>query len=163
MPKNGSNSTYWIIVGSIDNFRKSAELGFTIQGLKSRHRKKAERMKPGDKIIYYVTGIKGFGGIATITSDYFESHDRIWKSGDPKKEGEDYPFRVKIEPDVILPEGDFAEAEPVARKMTYVSRYPAENWTLAFQGNVHEISEGDYKLIRQAIEANVPAGAARGS
>ena len=37
---------YWIIVGSIDNFRKSAEMGFTLQGLKSRHRKKAERMAP---------------------------------------------------------------------------------------------------------------------
>jgi len=163
MPDTSGTPTYWIIVGSIDNFRKTAELGFTIQGMKSRHRKKAERMKPGDKIIYYVTGIKGFGGIATITSEYFESHDRIWKSGDAKKEAEDYPFRVKIEPDVILSEGEFVEAEPLARKMTYVSRYPAENWTLAFQGNVHEINEGDYNLIRRAIEANVPAGAARGS
>jgi hypothetical protein len=155
--------TYWIIVGSIDNFRKSAELGFTIQGMKSRHRKKAERMKPGDKIIYYVTGLKAFGGISTITSDYFESHERIWKSGDPKKDAEDYPFRVKIEADVILPESEFVEAEGVARQMTYVSKWPAENWTLAFQGNVHEIGKGDYTLIRQAIEANVPAGAASGT
>jgi predicted RNA-binding protein len=163
MAEASANPTYWIIVGSIDNFRKSAELEFTVQGMKSRHRKKAERMKPGDKIVYYVTGLKAFAGISTITSDYFESHERIWKSGDPKKEAEDYPFRVNSNPDVILPESDFVEAEGVARKMTYVSKWPAENWTLAFQGNVHEIGEGDYNLIRQAIEANVPAGAARGS
>jgi hypothetical protein len=154
---------YWIIVGSIDNFRRTAELGFTIQGMKSRHRKKAERMKSGDKIIYYVTGLKKFAGISTITSDYFESHERIWKSGDPKKDAEDYPFRVYIQPDVVLPESEFVMAEVVARKMIYVSKWPAENWTLAFQGNVHEIGESDYKLIRQAIEANVPAGVARGT
>ena len=163
MPEPNGGPTYWIIVGSIDNFRRTAELGFTIQGMKSRHRKKAERMEPGDKIVYYVTGLKAFAGISTITSDYFESHERIWKSGDPKKDAEDYPFRVKIEPDVILPESEFVEAEGVARQMSYVSKWPAENWTLAFQGNVHEIIEGDYKLIRQAIEANVPAGVARGS
>jgi hypothetical protein len=113
-------------------------------------------MEPGDKIIYYLTGIKAFGGIATITSPYFESHERIWESGDPKKAAEDYPFRVKIEPDLILDADDFVPAEPVARQMTYVSKWPEKNWTLAFQGNVHEIGEGDYRLIREAMEARVP-------
>jgi predicted RNA-binding protein len=163
MSDQNGEPTYWIIVGSIENFRRTAELGFTIQGMKSRHRKKAERMKAGDKIIYYVTGLKAFAGISTIASDYFESHERIWKSGDPKKDAEDYPFRVNIQADVILPESEFVEAEPLARKMIYVSRYPVENWTLAFQGNVHEINEGDYQLIRQAIEANVPASVSHGS
>jgi predicted RNA-binding protein len=163
MTETNATPTYWIIVGSIDNFRRSADLGFTVQGMKSRHRKKAERMKPGDRIIYYVTGLKAFAGIATITSNYFESHDQIWKSGDPKKDAEDYPFRVKIEPDVILPETDFVAAEGVARQMTYVSKWPAENWTLAFQGNVHEIGESDYALIRQGIESHVPTGTPRGS
>jgi hypothetical protein len=149
--------TYWIIVGSVDNFQKTAEHHFTVQGIKSRHRKKAERMEPNDKIIYYLTGIKAFGGIATITSPYFESHERIWESGDPKKAAEDYPFRIKIEPDLILDGDDFVPAEPVARQMTYVSKWPAKNWTLAFQGNVHEIGEDDYRLIRDAMEARVPA------
>jgi hypothetical protein len=153
---------YWIVVGSIDNFRKTAELGFTLQGLKSRHRKKAERMRPGDKLAWYVTGFKAFAGVATITSLYFESHDRIWQSGDPKKAAEDYPFRVRIEPDVVLPEEDFLPAEGVARRMSYVAKWPAENWTLAFQGNVHEIGEADFRLIREAIDARVPVGAASG-
>jgi hypothetical protein len=130
-----------------------------VQGIKSRHRKKAERMKPGDKIIYYVTGIKAFAGVTTITSPYFESHDRIWQSGDPKKAAEDYPFRVNIEPDFVLDEVDFLSAEGVARRMTYASKWPAENWTLAFQGNVHEIGEDDYRLIRGELEARIPATA----
>jgi len=153
---------YWIIVGSIDNFRKSAELGFTVQGLKSRHRKKAERMEPGDKLVYYVTGVKAFGGIATVKSPYFESHERIWTSGDPKKAAEDYPFRVEIEPDLILPEDEFVPAEGIALQMEYAAKWPAANWTLAFQGNVHEIGEQDYDLIRAAIERRAAAGVAAG-
>jgi hypothetical protein len=163
MTESTSTPNYWIIVGSIDNFERTKELGFTIQGMKSRHRKKAERMKAGDKIVYYVTGIKAFAGIATIESEYFESHDQIWKSKDPKKEAEDYPYRVKIKGDCILPQEDFVPAEGVARQMTYVSKWPAENWTLAFQGNVHEIGEGDYALLRQAIESHVPTGTTRGA
>ena len=163
MAAEGTGPTYWIIVGSIENFRKTAELGFTVQGMKSRHRKKAERMRPGDKLVWYVTGVKAFAGVATIASEYFEGHDRIWQSGDPKKAAEDYPFRVRIAPDVVLSEDGFLPAEGVARKMAYVAKWPAENWTLAFQGNVHEIGEADYRLIRDAIEARVPAGAAAGS
>ena len=154
---------YWIVVGSPENFARTAELGFTVQGLKSRHRKKAERMKPGDKIIYYITGQKAFGGIATVESPYFESHEPIWRSGDAKKASEDYPFRVEISPDVILPSEDAVPAEGVARRMAYVAKWPAANWTLAFQGNVHEIGEDDYRLVRDAIEAAAPVGAGAGS
>lgn len=150
---------YWIVVGSPENLARTAELGFTVQGLKSRHRKKAERMKPGDKIVYYVTGRKAFGGIVTIESPYYEDHSPIWKSSDPKKDAEDYPFRVRISPDLILPLDDAVPAEGVARQMAYVAKWPANNWTLAFQGNVHEINAGDYGLIRDAIEAASLAGA----
>ena len=151
--------TYWIIVGSPDNFVRTADHGFTVQGFKSRHRKKAERMKPGDKIVYYLTGRKAFGGIVTIDSPYFESHERIWESGDPKKAAEDYPFRVRISPDVVFSVMDAIPAEPIAREMSYVAKWPAANWTLAFQGNVHEINEDDFRLIRDAMAAAVPVGA----
>ena len=142
---------YWIIVGSPANFARTRQLGFTVQGIKSRHRKKAERMQPGDKIAYFVTGLKAFAGTAAITSPFFESHDLIWSSGDPTKAEEDYPYRVSIAADLLLDEGAFVDAEPIARQMEYARKWPAANWTLAFQGNVHAIGEGDFMLIRQAI------------
>ena len=144
---------YWIVVSSVDNFHRTKDLEFTIQGLKSRHRKKAEQMRPGDKIIYYCTGVKSFAGVSTITSEYFESDEKIWESGNKKRAGEDYPFRVKIERDLVLDDAEFVSAEPLARQMTYAKKWPAEHWTLAFQGNVHLVPEEDYDLIRKAIEA----------
>lgn len=144
---------YWIVVSSVDNWHRTKGLGFTIQGLKSRHRKKAEQMKPGDKIVYYCTGVKAFAGVSTITSTYFESDEKIWESGNKKRAGEDYPFRVQIEGDLALDDADFVSAEPLARQMVYASKWPAEHWTLAFQGNVHLVPEGDYALLRAAIES----------
>lgn len=151
--------TYWVIVGSPENFAATRERGFTVQGVKSRHRRKAEQMRPGDKLIYYLTGVKGFGGIATVTSEYFEDHTPIWRSKDPKKAAEDYPYRVEIEPDVILPEGEYVPAEPLARAMEYTQKWPPSNWTLAFQGNVHKVNQHDYELIREALVAASAAAA----
>jgi hypothetical protein len=163
MATEAAGPSYWIIVGSIDNYRRTQEHAFAVQGMKSRHRKKAERMRPGDKIVYYLTGAKAFAAVTTITSTYFESHERIWVSGDPKKDTEDYPFRVNTRPDVVLDPEVAVTAEPIARAMEYVSKWPADNWTLAFQGNVHQIGEADYRLIRSAIEVSAPVEASIGS
>lgn len=148
-----STPSYWIVVSSVDNWQRTKDLGFTIQGLKSRQRKKAGQMKPGDRIVAYVTGLKAFAGVLTITSEYFESDERIWESGNKKRAGEDYPFRVHIEKDLWLENDAFVSAEPLARRMEYASKWPAEHWTLAFQGNVHLIPQGDYDLIRAEIES----------
>jgi predicted RNA-binding protein len=149
MPTN----TNWIIVGSIENFRTTREHEFTIQGIKSRHRKKAEQMQPGDRIAWYVTGVKAFAGTATITSEYFEDHTPIWKSTNKKRDAETYPFRFNIKPDVVLDEDDFIDAEPVARQMRHVSKWPAENWTLAFQGNIRPVDDDDFALVESAVRA----------
>ena len=148
---------YWIIVSSIDNWHRTAEHGFTVQGMKSRHRKKAERMQPGDKIAYYITGLKAFAGVATITSTFYEDRAPIWTSSNKKKGDEDYPFRVHIEADLVLDETDFVPAEGVARRMIYASKWPAANWTLAFQGNVHSIPAEDFQLIHEALAQRVAA------
>jgi hypothetical protein len=140
---------YWIIVGSPDNFEKTEAHGFSVQGMKARQRRKAERMADGDKFVWYITGEQAFAGYATITGPCFEDHEPIWKG---KKEGEDYPWRVPMSKDVVLPATHRIPAEPVARKMTYVAKWPPEYWRLAFQGNVHEIPESDFDLLRAEIE-----------
>lgn len=152
-------SKFWIIVSSPDNWQRTEALGFTVQGLKSRHRKKAEKMHAGDKLVCYVTGLKSFTGILTVESDYYEEHDNpIWVSGNKNKAAEDYPFRVKVSKDIWLPVAEVVDAEPLARQMEYAKKWPAANWTLAFQGNVHPIDEGDYQLIRNAIELAAAVG-----
>jgi predicted RNA-binding protein len=151
-PHPGTQPQYWIVVSSLDNWHKTVEHDFTVQGMKSRHRKKADQMTPGDKIIYYCTVVKAFAGITTITSEAFEDHTPIWVSGNTKKAGEDYPYRVQIERDLALGDDDLVPAEPIARQMVYASKWPAANWTLAFQGNVHNVPREDYELIRAEIE-----------
>jgi len=141
--------TNWLLVSSAVNFEKSRALGFTVAAMKSRHRRKWERVGPGDRILFYLTGVKAFGGVCRVTGAPFESHDLVWTS--EGKPAEDYPWRFPTEPIVMLDADRFVPAEPLAREMTYTQRWPAENWTLAFQGNVHELSDADAALVESAI------------
>src|SRR5205085_663381 len=97
---------YWIITTSPDNVRRTAAHGWKLQGFKTRQRKNVmERMRPGDRLAYYLTGIKAIGALATVTGEPFEDHTPIWVS--EGKPGEDYAWRVAIRPDVTLAEHEW--------------------------------------------------------
>src|SRR5438874_235214 len=89
-----------IVVGSEENMRIAESRGFDVFGFKSTRRSEVSRMKPGDRLIFYLTKIMKFGGLAEVRSDYFEDHSKVFKS--ESKPGEDYPFRVKAKPITIL-------------------------------------------------------------
>ncbi|HSR25990.1 MAG TPA: hypothetical protein VLW53_20725, partial [Candidatus Eisenbacteria bacterium] len=71
------NAQYWMIVSSLENFRKTQERSFAVQGLKTRHRRRAEMMRPGDRLLFYVTGRMVFTATCTLTSGMFEEHSHI--------------------------------------------------------------------------------------
>ena len=62
----------WILTGSLENFRINVERGFDVVGFKERRRRQAEEFEPGDEIVFYVTGVQAFGGIARVKSEMFE-------------------------------------------------------------------------------------------
>src|SRR5947209_6527160 len=84
------NPTHWLLVSSPENFETSRRRGFDIAGMKSRHRKKAETVRPGDTVLFYVTGLKAIGGLAEVTGSYYEEDTHIWNSN---KASEEYPYR----------------------------------------------------------------------
>jgi hypothetical protein len=137
-----------MVVGSPDNFARTRERGFTMQGFKSRQRKKVvEQMQPGDNLVYYLTKVQAFGATARIESEGFEDHEIIWQS----KPGEDYPWRVKISPDVVLDESQWVPSDLVGPELVYPTKWPAQHWKLAFQGNLHLIPDEDFATLRQAL------------
>jgi hypothetical protein len=146
-----------VIVTGYDNFGRTAERGFTVQGVKSRQRRKAEAFAPGDTALYYVTGVKAFAGAVTITSTMWEDHELFWTS----KPGEDYPWRFEIAPRLVLTdEADWVPAISLIDEVAYCQKWPREHWTLAFQGNVHAWSDEDASVVLGALEQ--AAGSATG-
>jgi len=142
--------THWLLVSSPENFEVSRARGFDIAGMKSRHRRKAELVKPGDTVFFYLVGLKAIGGVAEVTGTTYEDDSHIW---DSRKAGEEYPFRFPIKPVAIIEEAkDFVPVFEFLDALEYPRRWPRENWTLAFQGNVHKLSDADYTILASAVK-----------
>jgi predicted RNA-binding protein len=142
----------WILTGSLENFRINVERGFDLIGLKERRRRQAEEFEPGDQVIFYVTGVQAFGGIARVRSEMFEDREPIWPQG-KKKHPEPYPWRVEAEPVLILDEDEFVPAGELVGELEHISKWPAEHWHLAFQGQLRTIGDADSRLLRQRMGA----------
>ena len=160
----------WILTGGVENFRINVERGFDVIGFKERRRNQATQFEPGDEIVFYVTGVQAFGGIARVKTDMFEDRTPIWpgRKRTPRRGGSDepqgkekypesYPWRVEAEPVTVLDEDDFVPAEDLVGELEHASKWPAEHWHLAFQGQLRTISEHDAELLRERILAAVPA------
>ena len=142
--------TNWIVVGSAENFEIARDRGFDMFGFKASRRRETATMRPGDKLIFYLNGIMKFGGIAEVTSEVFEDHSPVFKT--EKKPNEDYCWRVQTKPDRILTESQWLDVKEYADKLD-LTRSRGEYWRLAFQGNLHKISDADYELLSKDISA----------
>jgi len=160
VPENGSQT--WIFTGSLENFQINRERGFDVLGFKERRRRQAESMRPGDEIIFYVTGVQEFGGIVRVASEMFEDRTPIWPQG-KKKHPEDYPWRVDTEPVLICDEESFLSAQEIVGDLEHASKWPAEHWHLAFQGQLRTISEADARLLHERLAESGAAVAAPAS
>ncbi len=135
---------YWMVTISLENFQISKQMNFKVQGFKASFRKRAQRMQPEDRVLYYIEGIQKFGATATLTSAYFEDHKPIWKSHNGR---DDYPHRVNLELNYILKEEDLIDASQIGPRLDYVKRWAPEKWPLAFQGSLHLLPKKDFSLI----------------
>lgn len=116
--------------------------------MKSRRRKAAEEVQPGDTVFFYVTGKKAIAGEAIAMSEAFFDETKI---RDSTKQGEFYPHRFKIEMKQAREKDEYLPVAEFIEDYEYAKRWPAKNWTLAFQGNVHKLDEKDYKLIHELL------------
>jgi predicted RNA-binding protein len=151
----------WILTGSLENFRATRERHFRLIGAKEGRRRMAEQIGPGDRIVFYVTGVQAFGGIVEVTSEMYEDRVKVWP-GKPGK-ADAYPWRFDTEPLLVLEEDDFVPAEELAGQLEHVRKWPIEHWQLAFQGQLRTVSPADAALIERRLRAAAGDGTAAGA
>lgn len=145
----GRAAQHWLLVSTPDNFRRTREHGFNVQGIKSIHKRRIETLAAGDRIIYYVSGRMAFAAAATVAGAIYEDHTPIWRAD---RREEDYPWRIPIRPDVALDDPDWIPARYLAFRLEYVKKWPPESWALAFQSQLHQLPKVDFKLLEDELK-----------
>ena len=59
-----------MFVESPENLLVHKEMNFSLFGMGPRYRRRAERMKPDDRVLFYVKGLRKWPATATITSGH---------------------------------------------------------------------------------------------
>jgi hypothetical protein len=142
--------SHWLITLSPENYDITRGMHFGLLGLRSRHRKKAERVAVGDRVLYYVLQDRIFPATATVTSAYFEDRHPTWVNRERKDDP--FPYRVHTQPNAVLEEGEGLDAEALAPRLLYLKRWPPEQWYLALQGDVHLLSSQDFLLVEREMQ-----------
>ncbi len=151
--------SHWLISYSPENYEITRSIGFSLLGLRGRHRKKAERMAVGDRVLYYVLEERVFPAVATVTSTYFEDRHAVWINRERKDDP--FPYRVHTQPSIVLEPWERLDAAAIAPRLLYVKRWPPEQWYLALQGEIHLLSAQDFKLVEAEMQRIVSSRGSR--
>ena len=85
----------------------------------------AEQIGPGDRIVFYVTGLQAFGGSIRVTGEMYEDRERIWP-GKPGKV-DPYPWRFETAPEIVLEEDEFVPAVELVGELEHAAKWPARS------------------------------------
>jgi len=86
--------TYWIDLFTGTTWREFREAGANISGFRSKQRHAAQRVKPGDIFLCYLTGVMRWVGALQIIGPSTDTRT-IWKEND-------FPVRFAVKPQIML-------------------------------------------------------------
>jgi hypothetical protein len=87
--------TYWLDLFTGQTWQEFRDYGSTVSGFRKRMRNAVNRIKPGDVLLCYLTGVMRWVGALEVQG---RSHDKktIW-------EFDEFPERLSVKPIVLLP------------------------------------------------------------
>jgi predicted RNA-binding protein len=144
MPRN-----YWMMVLSLENFSVLKKNKFSVYGFRAKLKKRVDRMEIGDRVLFYLSHVQGFPATATITSTMYEDDTELFSTESGK---EAFPYRVSLEPGVILDESNYIDARQLGPTLEYVKKWVPERWPLAFIGELHLIPKKDLFLVEDEMK-----------
>lgn len=130
-------TNYWILVGDEDSWNTLLKSGYWV--LKGVYKKRARKIREGDKAVAYIKFFSAIFGVVEITSDpYYEETTSIL--GESKGL---YPIRFKIRSELFLKEP--TSIRPLIKRLDFIQN--KEKWYSYFQTSIRKIGEKDFELI----------------
>ncbi|MDD5700719.1 MAG: EVE domain-containing protein [Dehalococcoidales bacterium] len=141
---------YYLDLFSPETYKAFSESARDVSGFRLRQKNAARKVKIGDKLLCYITGISRWVGILEVTSSLFEdSTPRFYKQDDP------FSIRFKVLPIVLLP---FEHAIPIHEDYIWNSLSftkncdkKKSNWTGPLRVSLREFNREDALFLEKSI------------
>ncbi len=105
--RDDMSRNYWLDLFTGKTWDEFIKSGANVSGFKERRRNIASKIKPGDYLLCYLTGLGRFIGVLEVLStSYVDSETRIW-------EDQLFPIRFKALPKIVVSHMDLCQCAEV--------------------------------------------------
>jgi predicted RNA-binding protein len=141
---------YYLDLFSPETYEAFSKSDMTVSGFRPRQRNAAQRIKPGDKLLCYMTKLSRWVGVLEVASPYFENDAPIFYP-----ESDPFVVRFNVRPLIWLPKEKAVpihEAELWDRlSFTKGQDRGSSTWTGKIRASLVQLSDADGKLIEQVL------------
>ncbi len=138
--------SYWLDLFTGTTWQEFLHAGSKISGFRETRWKRVQKIKKGDYLLCYLTGVSRFIGVLEVVSAPFKSGDPvIWKD-------EDFPCRVRVKtvvalkPDTAVPVQEMRDRLSIFRNL----KNPLA-WSGHFRGSPYKWRATDGEVVVEAL------------
>jgi hypothetical protein len=140
-----SARTYWLDLFTWATWQEFLKSGGQVSGFRERRWNTVKKIKPGDYLICYLTGIMRFVGVLEVVSEPFKDETKIWSD-------EVFPCRLRVKIIAHLVPKTSVPVLNLRDQLTIFENLKNPHaWTGFFRGSPSKFNSSDGELIVQAI------------
>ena len=143
---------YFLNLFSPETYARFSDSDRTVSGFRERNRNAAAKIRPGDRLLCYLTKLSRWVGSFKVESEPFEDRTPIFTDRD-----DPFHVRFRIAPEIWLPpeHGIPIHDESVWSHLTVTKDHPPSSaqWTGFFRTSLNRFSEEDGSLITDLLRA----------
>jgi predicted RNA-binding protein len=148
---------YYLDLFSPETYEAFFKSDRTVSGFRPRQRNAADKIKPGDKLLCYMTKLSRWVGILEVVSGPFEDSTPIfYPASDP------FVVRFKVNPTIWLPKekGVPIHEDRLWDHLSFTKGQDrgSSTWTGKIRASLVRLSEADGKLIEDVLKAQEAGG-----
>ncbi|MEB3232049.1 MAG: EVE domain-containing protein [Leptolyngbyaceae bacterium] len=144
-----SKPTYWLCLFNKTTWQEFLTAGGDVMGFPQTRQNTIKRIKPGDFLLGYMTGISKWMAVLEVTSEsYFDAETKIWQQAS-------FPCRIKVKPTLQVEPEQGIPALSLSKEMRLFDNLKTPHWGLLFRIAPRELHPEDGELIVNAIR-NIP-------
>lgn len=137
---------YWLNLFTWNTWKEFLAAGGKTSGFRKARWRTVQRMKPGDYLLCYMTGISRFFAILEIMGEPFQDDSPIWSEADFESR---IPVRVVLE----LPPEHAIPVKTLRAELSYFQDLKSPNaWTGHFRGSPTKEKHQDAQVIISALQ-----------
>jgi predicted RNA-binding protein len=147
--ETASHRTYWLSLFNPTTWQEFLDAGADVMGFPETRRNTVKRIKPGDYLLGYMTGVSRWVSVLEVISEpYTDTEHQIWKQAT-------FPCRVRVKLITSLTPDMGVPVLSLSKELRLFDNLKSPNWGLLFKTAPRELHREDGQLITKTLQAAV--------